>query len=136
MRASAHFFAGAAVAAASTGLRLVDPTEALGMFWTSALLDIDHLGYYLVRFRDPSLTRAVRFFEERLDVKCYSLCALHTVEFVIAFGLIALSSNFLMACFVGVLVRLTLDVMQGICTGRLSYRWWSIAQYLCAGGHV
>lgn len=92
MRASAHFFAGAVVAAASTGLRLTGPIEALGLFWISVLLDMDHFGYYLVRFRDPSLKRAMHYFAERLGVKRHSLCVFHTVEFAVAFGLIAFSS--------------------------------------------
>lgn len=111
--------------------RFLGALNAIGLFCSAAFLDFDHYLHYILKFRNLDIGKAFKYFYAGRDVERLCLCIFHTVEFTAVLGLISyiLRSQFLLACFLGVILHYAVDLSQALYLKRLHYRWWSAIAY-------
>lgn len=107
-------------------------TNGIVFFCFSFLPDIDHYIYYVVKFRKFGIFSAFKFFNLNKDTPKIALCLLHTIEFIVIFGMVVLTARIpiLYAAFSGLILHYSLDIIQGVYYKRMNYRWWSAIDYL------
>lgn len=104
----------------------------IGFFGGAAFLDIDHYFYYLVKFKNLSLQKALQFFDSVKHKPKPAFCLFHTIEFVSCLVILSFicPHDFLTGLVFGIVAHLLLDLGQGIYYKEVHYRWWSLFQYL------
>jgi hypothetical protein len=105
----------------------VSPPAGMATLAGSVLIDVDHYLWYAVKFKDRSVSRAMRFFEAKESDHYYCLCVLHTVEVIalyIAGVLFMHGAIFWVSA--GCLMHMVFDVAQGMLDGGLLRRKWSL----------
>lgn len=112
-------------------LRFFGIINLMGLFCFASFLDVDHYIYYILKFRNLHIGKAIKYFESHKHIERFCLCIFHTVEFFILFVLLTYFSRsfFLYACFIGILSHYILDIAQGLYYKRMHYRWWSAISY-------
>jgi hypothetical protein len=105
----------------------VSPHAGISTLAGSVLIDVDHYFSYAVKFKDRSVSRAIRFFEAKEPDNYYCLCVLHTVEMIALFiAGVLFTKGAIFWVSAGCLMHMALDVAQGILDGGLLRRKWSL----------
>ena len=77
---------------------------------SSVIIDIDHLPVYIIMFKNLNLKKMDNFFKKNTCKIADKLCAvLHTIEFLVIIGLLALYSKIFFLILVGLLYHIIID---------------------------
>lgn len=102
------------------------------LFASSVLIDVDHYLYYAIKYKDISLKKAFYWFYDSEDFseRTPFFAVLHTIEFLIVFGIFSLSSLLLWSIFIGFLFHLFLDLFYSFYHKCFRLRYHSFLSYL------
>lgn len=83
------------------------------------LVDIDHYLYYVVKFKDYNLKKAIKFYRKitlKKDVKLYGevIRIFHTIEFLIVVLIGAFFSKYLLLIAIGSCIHVLMDISAEI----------------------
>lgn len=102
--------------------------DALWVFVTGFLIDIDYYFYYVIKYRKFNVFEGNRFFKE---VKLYNvLCVFHTIEvflLVVVLSFLSLVGKILL---IGLVVHYIMDIYNEIKLGRMDSKSKSLVKYL------
>ncbi len=111
--------------------KFIGGVNSFSFFLFSIIPDVDHFLDYMFRFQSVNIKDAYNHYNSKKHVPRHSLCAFHTIEVAVVFGIITLllRNIIVTAAFCGFLMHMAIDVAQAIYYRRLDYRWWSFIQY-------
>lgn len=96
--------------------------NSLIIFFSSFLIDVDHLFNYFIRKRDLSIKRAYHYC--RAESFLHEIHIFHTAEFWTVLFLFSYSSDFFLFCLIGVLYHNILDFLEMVLK-----RWYNVRVY-------
>jgi hypothetical protein len=89
--------------------------NAVIIFLSSILIDIDHAAYYIFKFKSFNLKRASNYFVNEEETH---LLFFHTAEFLVILLLLSFYSDFMFFALIGVAIHFVLDLRDEL---RFSY---------------
>lgn len=116
---------------------LVSLILALGLFpiykWyvliipiVGTLMDLDHVPYYIIRFKSLNPIKAYNYFKGKIE--CKDLAILHTVELLIVLFIFSFYNKIILIIFLTVLLHIMLDFIDTVINKKK--RPFSIFQWL------
>lgn len=124
MHVEQHVIAGTI---AATGVAwYVSPSAGASVLAANALMDMDHYLWYLLRFRDWSPKRALKFFRAKKADDYYCLCVFHTLEAIALYVVCLWMNGLIFWISAGCLLHIVLDVAYSIWDRGLLRRKWSL----------
>ena len=91
----------------------IDGWNVLLIFVGGVLIDIDHLFWYIIKFKEFNLLKMYKWCRGLRDIAMFKnlLFIFHTAEFFILIAILSFFSEELFMVFIGLLVHYMLDVV-------------------------